>query len=306
MITHSLSTSTANLYAPLNPVGQKPIGQEDSSSRITTTKPVEQLSSSGRQTLRTRDRELEQRVDLAQDSPSGIASDDAESDNTQAGNEEQRENQSRAEQRREQAQEREEQLIINDLSARDREVRAHEQAHSAVGGQYAGAPSYEFKRGPDGVNYAIGGEVSIDTSPEQTPEQTIRKAQIVRRAALAPAEPSPQDRSVAAQATQMESQAQRDLAVQRREQAEAASEARTENQEDADEAPSGLSPENASGNTSSSAAPTGLSTNGNSSNTISSLQTPASNSYVASRLQQSIANTSPNAISSGSILNQIA
>lgn len=109
-----------------------------------------------------------------------------------------------------------EQDQISELAARDREVRAHEQAHAAVGGAYAGAPSYQYEQGPDGVNYAVAGEVPIDVSRAATAEETIRKAQVIQRAALAPAEPSPQDRAVAAQAAQMELQAQAEL-VQSRE-----------------------------------------------------------------------------------------
>ena len=108
-----------------------------------------------------------------------------------------------------------EQLIQNEiksLAARDREVRAHEQAHVAAGGQYAGAASYQYERGPNGINYAVAGEVQISTSEEPTPEATLRKAQIIRRAALAPAEPSPQDRRVAAMAAQMEAAARAEIA----------------------------------------------------------------------------------------------
>lgn len=105
-----------------------------------------------------------------------------------------------------------EQAEISKLAARDREVRNHERAHAAVGGQYAGAPRYEYHRGPDGVNYAIAGEVSISTGPiPGDPQMTIEKAQIIKRAALAPAEPSPQDRKVAAQAMQLEMQARAEL-----------------------------------------------------------------------------------------------
>lgn len=117
-----------------------------------------------------------------------------------------------AQKRVEAQQELQEQDLIRELSNRDREVRAHEQAHAAVGGQYAGAPTYQFQRGPDGVNYAVGGEVRIDISPAATPEETIRKMQVVRAAALAPLEPSPQDRSVAAQAAAQLAQAQAELA----------------------------------------------------------------------------------------------
>jgi len=103
---------------------------------------------------------------------------------------------------------------LADLKARDREVRAHEVAHQAVGGQYAGAISYVYERGPDGAQYAVGGEVSIDTAPvEGDPQATIEKMRTVRAAALAPAEPSPQDRAVAAQAMQLMLQAQSELAV---------------------------------------------------------------------------------------------
>ncbi len=100
----------------------------------------------------------------------------------------------------------EEQQQVEDLQARDAEVRAHEQAHSATGGAYAGAPSYTETRGPDGHSYAIGGEVSIDSaSVAGDPEATIIKLNTVIAAALAPAQPSGQDQAVA-------SQAQKDLA----------------------------------------------------------------------------------------------
>lgn len=91
---------------------------------------------------------------------------------------------------------------VETLKQRDREVRAHELAHLSAAGQYAqGGASFEYQRGPDGQRYAVGGEVSIDTaSVAGDPEATIRKLQAVQRAALAPAEPSGQDRSVAAQA----------------------------------------------------------------------------------------------------------
>lgn len=117
---------------------------------------------------------------------------------------------------------RQQQLEIADLVKRDREVRAHEQAHAAVGGPYAGAPRYNFTRGPDGQRYAIGGEVSIDTAAVPgDPEATLRKMEVVLRAALAPAEPSAQDLRVAARAQAQAAQARAELAEQRREQSEA-------------------------------------------------------------------------------------
>lgn len=101
---------------------------------------------------------------------------------------------------------------IKELKARDTEVRNHENAHAAVGGQYAGSPSYEYQRGPDGANYAVGGEVPIDISViPNDPQATINKMQQVQAAALAPAEPSSADRAIAADATQKISVAQAEL-----------------------------------------------------------------------------------------------
>jgi hypothetical protein len=114
-------------------------------------------------------------------------------------------------------QEQAEQQQIRELQARDREVRAHEQAHAAVGGQFAGSPSYEFETGPDGRQYAVGGEVSIDVSEEATPEESLRKFQQVEAAALAPAEPSPQDFRVAAEARQGANEARAEIAQERAE-----------------------------------------------------------------------------------------
>lgn len=134
---------------------------------------------------------------------------------------------------REVQQQRQEQLEIAELASRDREVRAHEQAHSAVGGAYAGAPTYTFARGPDGKRYAVGGEVGIDTSPiPNDPEATLRKMELVQRAALAPAEPSAQDRRVAAQAAAQAAEARAELAQLRREEQVASAEARAVQREE--------------------------------------------------------------------------
>lgn len=115
----------------------------------------------------------------------------------------------------------EEEELVRDLQQRDAEVRRHEQAHKAVGGQYAGAISYTYQSGPDGKRYAIGGEVPIDASPiPGDPEATIRKLEQVRRAALAPAEPSGADRAVAAQASQGIQQARAEQAQQNAEELE--------------------------------------------------------------------------------------
>jgi hypothetical protein len=101
---------------------------------------------------------------------------------------------------------------VQKLEKRDAEVRAHEAAHLAAAGQYAaGGMSLDYQRGPDGRQYAVGGDVSIDVSAARTPEATIAKMQVVRQAALAPASPSGQDRKVAAEAAQKESAARQKL-----------------------------------------------------------------------------------------------
>lgn len=92
---------------------------------------------------------------------------------------------------------------VQALKKMDRQVRAHEQAHlSAAGGVSHSGATFSYTRGPDGKRYAKSGEVNIDIATvDGNPRATIQKMQQVRRAALAPADPSAQDRSVAAKAT---------------------------------------------------------------------------------------------------------
>jgi len=115
----------------------------------------------------------------------------------------------------------EERQQVERLKARDAEVRTHEAAHLAAAGQYAkGGPQYVYQTGPDGKQYAIGGSVSIDVSPVSgNPQATLQKAQQVRAAALAPAEPSGQDQKVASAASQMEADARLQLAREKAENA---------------------------------------------------------------------------------------
>lgn len=98
----------------------------------------------------------------------------------------------------------EEQRIVSELQAADTNVRAHEAAHMAAGGGLTSPASYTYERGPDNKMYAVAGEVGISTGEGNTPQESLNKAQTIRRAALAPADPSPQDLKVAAQAASME------------------------------------------------------------------------------------------------------
>ncbi len=110
----------------------------------------------------------------------------------------------------------EQQRQVDELKKIDRKVHAHEQAHLAVGADLVrGRASYTYETGPDRNRYAVAGEVSIDTTPGRTPEDTIPKAQHIRATALAPVDPSPQDHSVAAQAARMESDARLEVAAKR-------------------------------------------------------------------------------------------
>lgn len=98
-------------------------------------------------------------------------------------------------------------------------MRTHERAHlAAAGGLANGGARFQMTRGPDGRQYATGGEVSIDVAPVAgDPQATIDKAEKIRRAALAPAEPSQADRAVAARATAMANEARLELQREARE-----------------------------------------------------------------------------------------
>lgn len=99
------------------------------------------------------------------------------------------------------------QQVVSRLQAVEIKVKAHEAAHKAAGGAITGPVSYSYTRGPDGKSYITGGEVSITVSSAKTPEETVNRMELVVRAALAPADPSPQDRAVAARAIALAQQA---------------------------------------------------------------------------------------------------
>ena len=112
----------------------------------------------------------------------------------------------------------EELKIVHALAARDREVKAHEQAHVSAASGIAGSPTFSYVTGPDAQRYAVSGEVRIDTSSETgNPEATIAKMEQVKKAALAPAQPSGQDRSVALAAEAKIREAQAEIRTIKRE-----------------------------------------------------------------------------------------
>ncbi|MCP4634341.1 MAG: hypothetical protein GY855_15550 [candidate division Zixibacteria bacterium] len=107
-----------------------------------------------------------------------------------------------------------EQTQVLELKAIDQKVRAHEMAHVSAGaGVVTSGATFSYTKGPDGKLYATGGEVQVDTSPiPGEPDATIEKAEQIQRAALAPMDPSSQDRAVAAKAAAMANQARAEKA----------------------------------------------------------------------------------------------
>lgn len=129
----------------------------------------------------------------------------------------------------------EQQREVQQLQRRDREVRAHERAHMMAGRELVtrGA-DYTYQKGPDNKQYAVGGEVTIDTSPVHgDPQATRIKAGRIRETALAPAQPSTQDRAVAAKASRMAMQARIDILRQQTEEQGVAVGARSDNMQQA-------------------------------------------------------------------------
>jgi len=109
------------------------------------------------------------------------------------------------------------QQIIQKLRMTEQKVKAHEMAHKTAGGELTGPVHYKYQKGPDGRLYIVGGEVPIKIKEGKTPEETIEIARKIKRAALAPADPSPQDRAVAAKASVLEMKAKIELLKQRSE-----------------------------------------------------------------------------------------
>ena len=109
------------------------------------------------------------------------------------------------------------QAAVRELKRIEQEVIAHESAHQAAGGGLTGAVTYTYTKGPDGRSYITGGEVSIQMPVSDDPEQTLRDMEQVQRAALAPANPSSQDISIAGKAAAAAAQARQELAANARE-----------------------------------------------------------------------------------------
>ncbi|MBR0256525.1 MAG: hypothetical protein IJQ58_02200 [Synergistaceae bacterium] len=100
---------------------------------------------------------------------------------------------------------------VRELEQIQNEVIAHEAAHQAAAGEFGGGVSYSYTQGPDGQSYITGGEVPIRFKEGATPEETLRNMQKVQATANAPADPSGQDRQVAAKAAALASKARGEI-----------------------------------------------------------------------------------------------
>jgi hypothetical protein len=204
-VISSIPPAISNIVAPYAPLGRQPVGLESRELKSSSFKALEESagSAAGQNRRAPEDRPNEQAEKLRLNSEQATIQN--RSSRSSQGESDPNEKERLAK----------EQKQIDELAAIDRSVRAHEQAHSSAAGRYAGATTYSFVRGPDGISYAVGGEVSIDTSPiPNDPEASIRKAQQIRMAANAPADPSSQDRRVASQAASLENEARAQLAAQ--------------------------------------------------------------------------------------------
>ncbi len=105
--------------------------------------------------------------------------------------------------------------LVEALKQVDSEVRSHEMAHVAAGGRFiTSGANFSYKRGPDGKNYAVAGEVGIDTSPVPgDPAATVQKMRQIKNSALAPTNPSSQDLKVASKASSIATKAISELMI---------------------------------------------------------------------------------------------
>ena len=90
------------------------------------------------------------------------------------------------------------------LEQMDKEVREHEMDHYRTGLPYGALPEYWAVTGPLGKRYMVTGITRFDVSEiVGSTEETLRKFEILRRAALAPRIPSATDRRIASELTRL-------------------------------------------------------------------------------------------------------
>lgn len=87
---------------------------------------------------------------------------------------------------------------VAELQARDGAVRREEQAHAAAAGALAGPIQYDYRTGPDGRRYAVGGQVPIRDAVASSPEAAARAGGKLAAAAMSAQSPSAADYQAAA------------------------------------------------------------------------------------------------------------
>jgi hypothetical protein len=94
-----------------------------------------------------------------------------------------------------------------------KDIMAHEMAHQSAAGAYGGGIVIDY----DGNGVAIGGHVPISFPglDAQAPETSLQAYKTIYNAALAPDDPSGQDKSLAGKATGLMGQAQDMVALKR-------------------------------------------------------------------------------------------
>ncbi|HEY5607172.1 MAG TPA: putative metalloprotease CJM1_0395 family protein [Alphaproteobacteria bacterium] len=93
---------------------------------------------------------------------------------------------------------RRERALLDHLRSRHREVQEHEMEHYETGRPHTGAPEYWCVTGPDEKMYAVGGITPFDVTPIRGDiPATLRKYRTLKRAALAPHQPSDVDEMLA-------------------------------------------------------------------------------------------------------------
>ncbi len=104
------------------------------------------------------------------------------------------------------------QKAIEQLKSRDKEVRIHEMSHSTNPELIKiGSAQFDYTIGPDGKAYATGGRVTLSTGSSKTPEEALAKAEALKRASMAPGEPSSQDFQALNAAQSMEYEARNQI-----------------------------------------------------------------------------------------------
>ena len=101
------------------------------------------------------------------------------------------------------------------LERHESSVISHVQAHLSSGGSLVSSPSYLYTTTTEGSRFISSGDVSFKMySVNNDPSAQIELAKSIEKAALAPIDPTPHDRSVSVLAQTLGSHAQRVLKAQ--------------------------------------------------------------------------------------------